>query len=126
MIESRPGHMGGMVPMLKKTALFLFSSVVLAGCARQGPAPLPSPDRSMTLRTRVEHSRSDPGAYLCVIFEVRDMAGRVLHSENTRASDVMRWDMSWITNERIRLKSSDIGTHYWRRQADGSWVKEGG
>ena len=38
----------------------------------------------------------------------------------------MRWETSWVTNERIRLKSSDIGTHYWRRQADGRWVKEGG
>ena len=93
---------------------------------RHGPAPVPSPDGSMTLHTRVEQSRADPRTYLCVIFEVRDKSGRVLHSENTRASDRMRWEMSWVTNERVRLRSSDIGTYEWRRQADGKWVREGG
>jgi hypothetical protein len=111
---------------MTKTDPLLISCLLLAGCARHGPAPVPSPDGSMTLHTRVEQSRSDLSSYLCVIFEVRDKSGRVLHSENTRASDRMRWEMSWVTNERVRLKSSDIGTHDWRRQADGKWVKEGG
>jgi hypothetical protein len=61
---------------------------------------------------------------LCVIFEVRDTSGRILHTENTLASDRMRWYMSWVSNDRIRLKSSDIGTYYWQRRADGSWQKE--
>jgi len=111
---------------MPKTTPVLISCLLLAGCARHGPAPVSSPDGSMTLHTRVEQSRSDPRTYLCVIFEVRDKSGRVLHSENTGASDRMRWEMSWVTNERIRLKSSDIGTYYWRRQADQRWVKEGG
>jgi hypothetical protein len=104
----------------------VIACLVLAGCARQGRAPVASPDGSMTLHTRVEQSQKDRGAYLCIVFEIRDASGRVLHSENTRASDVMRWDMFWITNDRIGLKSSDIGTFYWQRQADGSWKKEGG
>ncbi len=77
----------------------------------------------MTLHTRIESSRADPGAYLCVIFEIRDRSGRVLYSENTRASDTMRWDLAWVSNNRIRLESSDIGRYDWRRQADGTWVK---
>jgi hypothetical protein len=79
----------------------------------------------MTLHTSIEQSRDDPGAYLCVILEIRDRDGKVLHSENTRASDVMRWDLSWISDDRIRLKSSDIGTHDWQRKDDGRWSKEG-
>lgn len=77
----------------------------------------------MTLHTRVEPSRADPGAYRCVVFEVRDRAGRVVHSENTRASDYMRWDISWASDHLIRLRSSDIGTLHWRRGADGGWSK---
>jgi hypothetical protein len=78
----------------------------------------------MTLHTRVNQSRDDPGAYLCVIFEIRDRSGRVLHSENTRASDLMRWDMAWVSDDRVCLESSDIGTSCWRKQPDGFWVKE--
>jgi hypothetical protein len=34
------------------------------------------------LHTRIERSRQDPVAYLCVIFEIRDPWGRLLYSEN--------------------------------------------
>lgn len=99
--------------------------LLAAGCGgRQGRPPVPSPDGTMTLHTRIERSRRDPGAYLCVILEIRDRSGRVLHSENTRASDAMRWDVSWISNDRIRLESSDIGTYDWRKQPGGGWVRE--
>jgi hypothetical protein len=99
--------------------------VLVAGCAsRQGRPPIASPDGSMTLHTRVNQSRDDPGAYLCIIFEIRDRSGRVLHSENTRASDLMRWDMAWVSDDRVCLESSDIGTSCWRKQPDGFWVKE--
>ena len=101
--------------------LFLF----VAACGgRRAPAPIASPDGSMTLHTRVEQSRADPETYLCVVFEIRDQSGLMLHEENTRASDRMRWKMSWNSKDRIRLESSDIGTYHWRRQADGTWAKE--
>jgi len=99
--------------------------LLVAGCGeRRGRPPIPSPDGSMTLLTRIEQGRDDPGSYLCVIFEICDSSGRVVHTENTRASDTMRWNLSWVSNDRIRLRSSDIGTYHWRRKADGSWVKE--
>ena len=110
---------------MRKFVCLLLLYLLVAGCGgRQGRPPTPSPDGTMTLHTRVEQSRDDPGAYRCVVFEVRDGAGGVLHAENTRASDTMRWDMSWVSDDRIRLESSDIGTYYWRRRADGVWVKE--
>jgi hypothetical protein len=109
------------VKIASLSLLFLLTS----GCrGRPGHAPIPSPDGSMRLHTRVEQSRSDPATHLCVIFEIRDSSGRILYSENTKASDVMRWRMSWVGDDRIRLESSDIGTYHWRRQADGGWVKE--
>jgi hypothetical protein len=55
---------------------------------------------------------------------IRNRAGRVLHTENTKASDVMSWKLSWVDDDRIRLESSDRGTHEWKRQDDGSWLKE--
>jgi hypothetical protein len=110
------------VPKIARLSLvFLLAS----GCAGgQGRAPILSPDGTMTLHTRIEQSRNDPVTYLCVVFEIRDSSGRILHTENTRASDAMRWTMAWVADDRIRLRSSDIGTFEWKRQADGSWVKE--
>jgi hypothetical protein len=99
--------------------------LLVAGCgSHSGQPPISSPDGAMTLHTRIEQSRADPGAYLCVIFEIRDRLGRVQHSENTRASAIMRWNMSWVSDDRIRLESSDIGTYHWRKHRDGSWVQE--
>ena len=99
--------------------------LLVAGCgSRQGRPPIPSPDRTMMLHTRIEQSRQDPVAYLCVIFEIRDRSGRLLYSENTRASDTMRWNVSWISNDRIRLESSDIGSYDWQKQPGGGWVRE--
>jgi hypothetical protein len=97
----------------------------VAGCtSHQGHPPVPSPDGTMILHTRIERSRQDPVAYLCVIFEIRDPSGRLLYSENTRASDTMRWNVSWVANDRIRLVSSDIGTYDWQKQPGGGWVRE--
>ena len=110
-----------MVKIASLSLLFLLAS----GCSRgHGRAPIPSPDGSMTLHARIEQSRNDPVTYRCVIFEIRDGSGRILHTENTRASDTMRWKMSWVSDNRIRLESSDIGTYEWIRQADGDWVRE--
>ena len=97
----------------------------IAGCGgRQGQSPIPSPSGTLTLHTHIEQRRDDPTAYGCVVFEIRDSTGRLLHTENTRASDFMRWNMTWLADDHILLKSSDIGARHWRRQPDGSWAKE--
>jgi hypothetical protein len=98
--------------------------LTVVGCSRKMPPPLPSPDGSLTLVTSVEHSRADPQTYLCVVFEIRDTSGKVVHRENTRASDNSRWKMSWVSADRIQLKSSDVGTYYWTSQPDGTWKKD--
>jgi hypothetical protein len=111
------------VPRIARLILVLL--LLASGCGgRRERAPIPSPDCSMTLHTHIEQSRKDPITYLCVVFEIRDRTGRILHTENTRASNTMRWNMAWVADDRIRLESSDIGTYEWKRQADGSWVKE--
>ncbi len=110
-----------MLRLATLSALFL----LVAGCGGRGtPPPIASPDGSMTLHTRIEHRRADLVTWLCVVFEIRDRAGHVIHAENTRASDRMRWKMSWVSNDRIRLQNSDIGTLHWQRQSDGTWAKE--
>jgi hypothetical protein len=114
----------GRRPVLLKAVGLLLACVPVSGCTRRLPPPVTSPDGSMVLLTDIEHSRKDPVTYLCVVFEIRDASGHVLHAENTGASDRMRWDLSWVSNDRIRLRSSDIGTYYWQRQPDGRWKKE--
>ena len=110
---------------MSKWATLSLLVLLATGCGRgQGPSPISSPEGSMLLETRVEQRGDDPATYLCVTFEVRDRAGCILHTENTRASNTMRWKMSWVSENRIRLESSDIGTRDWSRQSDGRWVSE--
>jgi len=78
----------------------------------------------MLLITSIEKSRKDPGAYLCVVFEIRSTNGIVLLTENTRASATMRWSMSWDGNSNVVLKSSDIGDYNWHRLPNGKWKTE--
>jgi hypothetical protein len=102
--------------------LVLVGAVV--GCVPVGKPPLPSPDGTLTLHTSVETSRSDPTAYGCVVLAIRDRSGKVLHHENSHASDFHRWDIEWISNDEIKLTSSDIGPLTWKRQSDGAWKRE--
>ena len=71
------------------------------------------------LTTSIESRRQDPSAYLCVVFEIRDQVGRVLHREKTRAASRSRWSVAWSENDRVRLDSLDIGAYYWQRRPGG-------
>lgn len=104
--------------------IVLLVLLMAAGCGQKAAAPLISPDGSLTLLTSVESSRADPRAYHCVVFEIRDRTGKVLRRENTRASEMSQWQMTWASTNKIKLESSDIGTYYWTEQADGTWKKE--
>ena len=106
------------VAFLSTTGLLL-----LAGCGRQSLAPQPSPDGSMLLVTSLEKPPGKGRMPLCLAFEIRSTNGTVLHRENTRGSDTMRWSMAWQDNSTVTLESSDIGTYSWQRQEDGSWKK---
>lgn len=75
----------------------------------------------MEIVTSIEKNKADPQTYLCVIFEIRDKQGKILHRENTHASDTMRWSMDWVLTNRIRLVSSDIGTRMWEQKTNGDW-----
>ena len=74
--------------------------------------------------TSIEQSKADPGAYHCVIFEIRDKQGQMLFKENTRASDYSNWSLSWEGTNRIKLDSSDIGICFWSKGPDNHWKKE--
>ena len=96
--------------------------MIAVGCTSQSQT-IPSPDGSLVVVTSVEKRKADPKIYLCVIFEIRDRAGKVLHKENTHASDVSKWSIAWLSTNKIQLDSSDIGTYVWEKQSDGTWKK---
>ena len=96
----------------RRLVLILLLCLFLGACSR--PVILRSPDGSMTLK-------ADPGEHRGVVLSIYDGAGKLMHSENTRASDVQGWTVRWVDNSTILLDSSDIGYMRWRRQADGSW-----
>lgn len=97
--------------------------VWLSGCTPTRSEAIPSPDGRLFLIPAINTDKTDPRVYLCVKFEIRDSAGRLLYTEQTRASARMRWSMRWDGNERVVLESSDIGTYAWERGHDGQWHK---
>lgn len=112
-------------PQLSLLALFwLVLGSVLAGCAPAGRPPLPSPDGLLTVNTSVESSRKDPTAYGCVVIEIHDNSGKVLHRENSHTSAFHKWDITWASNDELKLLGSDSGPRSWMRQPDGTWQLE--
>lgn len=104
------------------------SVLQLPGCRRgerKPPAPIKSTDGKYTIQTFINDSRHDPTTYLCVGIVIRDERNAVAHIEQTGASSRMRWQVAWDEEGRAWLKSSDIGTSYWEREANGVWKKYG-
>jgi hypothetical protein len=84
---------------------------------------IPSPDGTKVLVTSVNRSQVDPTTYLTVQFEIRDaVTDAVLFQQGTGASDRMRWSMNWLSDDEIKLVSSDIGDYCWRESSAGSWA----
>lgn len=93
------------------------------GVPRVNAEPIPSPDRTKLLATRVNRSRADLTRYLDVEFNVLDAkTGAVLFHRVTSASARMRWSMRWLDRHEIQLTSSDIGNRCWREASSGTWT----
>lgn len=106
-------------------ALLPFLVIFSKGCGRgQGVQPQKSPDGKFTLVTSVNQSNADPQRYLCVIVDIKDSAGKTVYHGVTPASDTQGWSIRRLDNNKIQLASSDTGTHYIRRQSDGSWADD--
>ncbi len=84
---------------------------------------LDSPDQSLRLTAQINHDKSDPTRYLCVIVNISENKpdGKTLYREITPASSRMNWSIRWESNDRIALESSDIGPASISRQEDGTW-----
>ncbi|MEX1016887.1 MAG: hypothetical protein WD534_04145 [Phycisphaeraceae bacterium] len=80
-----------------------------------------SPDSQRVAITSVNQDRSDPTRFLCVIVEVKDASGELLHREITPASDRMRWSIHWQDNHELVLDSSDVGRFVIAEQPNGTW-----
>jgi hypothetical protein len=82
---------------------------------------LPSSDGRLVAEADVNRRANDRKHYLCLKIEIRDTDGAVLLATQTGASSRMRWRLAWDAGNRLWLYSSDRGTCYWERQADGRW-----
>lgn len=100
--------------------------VTVAGCLGSGPhalAPIPSPNQSLIVTPSVNRSQSNPTKYLCIAFDITDVAGGRLHHVQTSASDRMKWALGWYDDATVVLYSSDIGTYAWRLTENGTIVE---
>jgi hypothetical protein len=95
--------------------------LMLVGCSRSMPV-IPSPTGTLVLVTSIPQKRDDPD-YGCLVFEIRDASGKVLHRTNTGAK-AAGWSIGWSSDNEVFVYCSDIGTQHWRKQADGSWRKQ--
>lgn len=95
----------------------LFVCIALSGCGvgdRDHEAT--SPDGTMYFRTSTTE-----GTLLVV--RIFDQNGTILHEENTRASRVHRWSVDWVSDSKIMIKTSDIGSLALIRDDDGRWSR---
>ena len=94
-------------------ALALVISLLLWGCSQKEERNL-SPNGQLYFVTSVERSKADPGAYRCVVLEIKSTNGTTLLRENSRASATQRWRAYWASDNEVVLDSSDIGPVRWR------------
>lgn len=83
--------------------------------------PVYSIDKSMVAIPTVSYDKNNHETYLLVYIEIQDTkSGETLFQVLTRASNRMRWSVSWVGNNTVRLDSSDIGFYCWTDRA-GKW-----
>ena len=81
----------------------------------------PSGDRKLVTEV-CRRDDVEKDCYLCVFLRVYGPDGDIEKTINTHASDVHKWEVSWISDQVVRMESSDIGTTHFTRQEDGSWA----
>lgn len=89
--------------------------ILVAGCNKRIVEKL-SPDKSLKLK-----AYSNDGF---VYFEVLNSKGDLLCKINTAASAYHRWAAEWVANDKILLKSSDMGDYYWIKASENEWQKQ--
>ena len=80
-----------------------------------------SPDGRRVVKATINANRADPRKYLCVKIRIENVAGEVELDEQTGASQVIRWSAGWSGNDRVILRSSDMGPLGWQLGPDGTW-----
>ena len=96
-----------------RKVLVFFVALLACGCSQKQERNF-SPNGQFYFVTSVEHSKADPGAYLCVVLEINSTNGTTLLRENSRASATQKWRAYWASDNEVVLDSSDIGPVRWR------------
>jgi len=98
-------------------ALYIFT-----GVKSYVPEHVYSPDKSKVVIPSVDYNKDNYNTYLLVHIDIQDVSSKkILFQIQTRASDKMRWSVSWIDNKTVILNSSDIGPCCWKEEENGIW-----
>lgn len=96
---------------------------IFTGVKPYTPDPVYSPDLSKVIIPTVSFDKNNYETYLLVQLKIQDtQTNEILFQIQTHASDRMRWTISWIDNETIKLDSSDIGSYCWSEE-NGIWCE---
>lgn len=100
--------------------VLLLLTLIFLSCARRTEERIPSPNGKLVLAPMVDKNAD-------VVIRILDKAGGVVFSETTFASDSQNWSMTWATDRKVVLRSSDCGTFEWVCDEAGRWelVDEG-
>ena len=98
---------------MTKCLLHLLLGTLVCACGKH--EAIPSPDNRLMLQPVIKES--------IIHFSLIDSDGTTVFSTSTRASNVQKWSLTWITNTKILLKSSGIGDWIWEQLEDGSWKR---
>lgn len=104
---------------------FLLANVVawqLRSIITSVPAPVKSPDGSMTAQLSVTDSRGEKDTHMRLAVVVRDGTGREILRRQTKASAMRAYELSWESNDAVLLKSAEIGPMRWTRTERGRWT----
>ncbi len=115
-----------LIPLL--IVLVLLSAIAFIRMDRSTRSTLPikidSPNGEKILVANVNNDKQDVQNYLLVFLEVQDArSGKIIFQVQTNASHRMRWEVSWVDDQTIKLDSADIGTYCWKEESDQLWAE---
>ena len=96
--------------------LFFFITVTSISCDNTSNIQtLSSPSRNIKIRLDINHNRSQPTKYECLVLSIFNRNSEILTIEQTGASNYSKWAAAWHPkNDTFILYSQDIGSLAWR------------
>jgi hypothetical protein len=108
-----------------KTLQLLLIAVFLFSCSksRNSNHRFNSPNKSKYAKVIGDFDKSNPH-FMNIQVQIYDQKNALIAQIQTKASDRMSWDISWLSETKILVSSSDIGKTYIVYK-NNKWIYDG-